>query len=164
MTQAWKRFALASPSFGSYFVLKFAGVRVSRVCCCSGMVLVRLVGTFSVICYRVPAGDTVGASGTRGALHVLLLDVVVFDYVYALGASRSGSYYYHPEVVVAACVPVGDTGAMRLAAAAAAAAAAVVAACVPERGTEEKGLVLLTPPTHGQSGTFTLLLTHTYRC
>ena len=61
---------------------------------------------------------------------------------------RSGSYYYHPEVVVAACVPVGDTGAMRLAAAAAAAAAAVVAACVPERGTEEKGLVLLTPPTH----------------
>ena len=61
---------------------------------------------------------------------------------------RSASYYYHPEVVVAACVPVGDTGAMRLAAAAAAAAAAVVAACVPERGTEEKGLVLLTPPTH----------------
>ena len=148
MTPAWKRFALVSPSFGSYFVLKFAGVRVSRVCCCSGMVLVRLVGTFSVICYRVPAGDTVGASGTRGALHVLLLDVIVFDYVYALGASRSASYYYHPEVVVAACVPVGDTGAMRLAAAAAAAAAAVVAACVPERGTEEKGLVLLTPPTH----------------
>ena len=79
---------------------------------------------------------------------MLRLDVIVFDYVYALGASRSGSYYYHPEVVVAACVPVGDTGAMRLAAAAAAAAAAVVAACVPERGTEEKGLVLLTPPTH----------------
>ena len=80
---------------------------------------------------------------------MLLLDVIVFDYVYALGASRSGSYYYHPEVVAAACVPVGDTGAMRLAAAAAAAAAAVVAACVPERGTEEKGLVLLTPPTQG---------------
>ena len=79
---------------------------------------------------------------------MLRLDVIVFDYVYALGASRSGSYYYHPEVVVAACVPVGDTGAMRLAAAAAAAAAAVVAACVPERGTEEKGLVLLTPHTH----------------
>ena len=49
-------------------------------------------------------------------------------------------------------VPVGDTGAMRLAAAAAAAAAAVVAACVPERGTEEKGLVLLTPHTHRTKG------------
>ena len=76
MTPAWKRFALVSPSFGSYFVLKFAGVR-SRVCCCSGMVLVRLVGTFSVICCRVPAGDTVGATGMRGALPVLLLDVIV---------------------------------------------------------------------------------------
>ena len=48
----------------------------------------------------VPAGDTVGASGTRGALPVLRLDVIVFDYVYALGASGSGSYYYHPEVVL----------------------------------------------------------------
>ena len=83
---------------------------------------------------------------------MLLLDVIVFDYVYALGASRSASYYYHPEVVVAACVPVGDTGAMRLAAAAAAAAAVVAAACVPERGTEEKGLVLLTPPTQFLAG------------
>ena len=64
----------------------------------------------------MPAGDTVGATGTRGALPVLLLDVVMVSMFMRSALVRSASYYYHPEVVVAACVPVGDTGAMRLAA------------------------------------------------
>ena len=51
------------------------------------VVVVRLVGTLSVICCRVPAGDTVGATGMRGALPVLLLDVIVVSLLWALGAA-----------------------------------------------------------------------------
>ena len=75
-TDAWKRFALLAPSVGLYLMFKFAGLR-SRFLSSAGMVVVRFVGKFSVICCRVPAGDTVGASGMRGARPVLLLDVVV---------------------------------------------------------------------------------------
>ena len=45
----------------------------------------------------VPAGDTVGATGTRGALPVLLLDVIVFDYVYALGACQKWQLLLPPR-------------------------------------------------------------------
>ena len=56
---------------------KFAGAR-SRVfsCCCPDM-MARIVGTVSVICCRVPVGDTVGATAVSGARPVLSLVVIV---------------------------------------------------------------------------------------
>ena len=52
---------------------KFAGAR-SRVFsgCCPDM-MARIVGTVSVICCRVPVGDTVGAAAISGARPVLSL-------------------------------------------------------------------------------------------
>ena len=74
---ASKRFVLVAPSAGLNLMPKFAGVR-SRVfsCCCPDM-MARFVGTVSVICCRVPVGDTVGAAAVSGARPVLSLVVMV---------------------------------------------------------------------------------------
>ena len=70
---AEKRFELVAPSAGLNLMPKFAGAR-SRIfsCCCPDM-MARIVGTVSVICCRVPVGDTVGAAAVSGARPVLSL-------------------------------------------------------------------------------------------
>ena len=60
---------------------KSALVRSSRVfsCCCPDMMAL-FVGTVSVICCRVPVGDTVGAAAVSGARPVLSLVVMVLAF------------------------------------------------------------------------------------
>ena len=77
---ASKRFVLVAPSAGLNLMPKFAGARSRVFSCCWPDMMARIVGTLSVICCRVPVGDTVGAAAVSGARPVLSLVVMVLAF------------------------------------------------------------------------------------